>query len=152
MESSDEQLTLASARGRWVLAATVLGSGLAVLDSTVVNVALPTIGKELHGSVAALQWIVTAYLLTLAALLFIGGYLVQAWSWRLVFFINVPIAIAVVVIARYVPETRAAGVARRLDLAGAALAAVGLGGITYALIELPEHGARAVDVAAGGAI
>ena len=74
---------------------------------------------------------------------FVGGYLVQAWSWRLIFFINVPLALAVVVIARrYVPETRDPAAPRRLDVAGAALAAIGLGGITYALIELPVHGAR----------
>ncbi|HEY2743638.1 MAG TPA: MFS transporter [Polyangia bacterium] len=242
MDPPAEPLSLASRRGRWVLAATVLGSALAMLDSTVVNVALPTIGRDLHGGVAALQWIITAYLLTLAALLliggalsdrygrrrifvigvvwftvasvacglapstaalttaralqgiggalltpgslaiieasfakheraaaigawsglggvavavgpFVGGYLVQAWSWRLCFFINVPIAIIVVAIARrWVPETRAPGPPRRLDLAGALLAAIGLGGVTYALIELPDHGARAADVVAAGAV
>ena len=242
MDPAPHGLTLASARGRWVIAATVLGSGLAMLDGTVVNVALPTIGRDLHGGVAALQWIVTAYLLTLAALLliggalsdrygrrrvflvgvvwftaasvacglapsttalnvaralqgiggalltpgslaiieasfvqedraaaigawsglggvavavgpFLGGWLVQTWSWRLVFFINVPIAVAIVIIAgRFVPETRDPAAPQRLDLAGATLAALGLGGVTYALIELPAHGARATDVVAAGAL
>jgi len=242
MDPAPHGLTLASARGRWVIAATVLGSGLAMLDGTVVNVALPTLGRDLHGGVAALQWIVTAYLLTLAALLliggalsdrygrrrvflvgvvwftaasvacglapsttalnvaralqgiggalltpgslaiieasfvqedraaaigawsglggvavavgpFLGGWLVQTWSWRLVFFINVPIAVAIVIIAgRFVPETRDPAAPQRLDLAGATLAALGLGGVTYALIELPAHGARATDVVAAGAL
>ena len=45
-----------SPQGRWVLAATVLGSGMAFLDGTVVNVALPTIGDDLDASVVGLQW------------------------------------------------------------------------------------------------
>jgi EmrB/QacA subfamily drug resistance transporter len=84
---------------------------------------------------------------------FVGGWLVQAWSWRLVFFINVPVAIVVIAIAlRAVPETRDPDAPRTLDGSGAALAALGLGGITYALIELPVRGARSADVlVAGGA-
>lgn len=58
---------LASARGRWILLTTVLGSGMALLDSTVVNVALPAIGRDLDADLAVLQWTVNAYLLTLAA-------------------------------------------------------------------------------------
>ena len=69
------EIRLKSARGRWVLLATVLGSGIAFLDATVVNVALPTIGKELHATVAQLQWIVNAYTLTLAGLILLGGSL-----------------------------------------------------------------------------
>jgi alkylhydroperoxidase family enzyme len=61
----DPDIRLKSRKGRWVLLATVLGSGVAFLDATVVNVALPTIGKELHATVAQLQWIVNAYTLTL---------------------------------------------------------------------------------------
>ncbi|HEX8952980.1 MAG TPA: MFS transporter, partial [Polyangia bacterium] len=84
---------------------------------------------------------------------FVGGYLVQAWSWRLVFFINVPLAIAVVAITRrYVPETHDPAAPRHIDVAGALLAALALGGITYALIELPAHGARGADVLAAGAV
>ena len=58
-----------------MLAATVLGSSMALLDSTVVNVALPTIGRNLHASLGELQWTVTAYSLTLAALILLGGSL-----------------------------------------------------------------------------
>lgn len=64
-----------TAQARWVLAATVLGSGVAFLDGTVVNVALPTIGEDLGTSITGLQWIVNAYLVTLAALLLLGGSL-----------------------------------------------------------------------------
>ena len=59
-------IRLSSTQGRWVIAATVLGSSMAFLDATVVNVALPTIGKDLHTSLAGLQWTITAYTLTLA--------------------------------------------------------------------------------------
>jgi EmrB/QacA subfamily drug resistance transporter len=56
-----------------VIAATVLGSGIAFLDSTVVNVALPHIGEDLDTSVAGLQWVLNGYLLTLSALILLGG-------------------------------------------------------------------------------
>src|SRR5258707_13013448 len=66
-------LSYSSAQGRWVLAVTVLGSGIAALDATVVNIALPTIGREVHTAVGALQWVMNGYTLTLAAFLQIGG-------------------------------------------------------------------------------
>ncbi|MGW6057779.1 MFS transporter [Streptomyces sp. NPDC055189] len=74
-ESSDGGVALASARGRWVLACAVLASGMAMLDGTVVNVALPTLGRDLDASIGALQWVVSAYMLTLSALLLLGGAL-----------------------------------------------------------------------------
>src|SRR5256884_5372512 len=60
---------------RWVIAATVLGSGIAFLDGTVVNVALPAIGKDLNTDVSGLQWTLDAYLVTLTAFLLLGGAL-----------------------------------------------------------------------------
>jgi EmrB/QacA subfamily drug resistance transporter len=60
---------------RWVLAATVLGSGIAFLDGTVVNVALPSISRDLHTDVAGLQWTLDAYLVTLTSFLLLGGAL-----------------------------------------------------------------------------
>lgn len=219
-----------SAIGRWVLAAAVLGSGLAFLDSTVVNIALPVIGKQFHSSVADLQWVVTGYMLTLAGLLllggalgdrfgrckvfvigvvwfalasmlcglapngavliwarilqgvgsalltpgslaiieavfhpddrsraigawsglgiiagaigpFLGGWVIAAVSWRLVFFINAPLALVVVLISnRHVPESLDPNAPRRVDWLGAALATLGLVGLTYGLIEGPSSG------------
>jgi len=72
-----------------VVAATVLGSSMAFLDATVVNVALPTIGKDLHTSLAGLQWTVTAYTLTLAGLILLGGALGDRLGRRRVFVIGV---------------------------------------------------------------
>src|SRR6185437_7080586 len=68
-------IRLSSRCGRWVLAVTVLGSGVAFLEATVVNVALPTIGRDLNADVAGLQWTINGYLLTLAALILLGGSL-----------------------------------------------------------------------------
>ena len=210
----------------------MLGSGMAFLDATVVNVALPAIGRELDASVAGMQWILNGYTLTLASLIliggslgdrfgrrrvfivgivwfaaasllcglaptaqalvaaralqgiggalltpgslailqasfapgdrgersapgrvcpgvaaaigpFLGGWLIGVGSWRLIFLINVPLAVAVVAVAlRHVPETRDPIAVRGIDLAGAVLTAVGLAGVTWALIEAGERGRR----------
>lgn len=210
--------------GRAIIAAATLGSGMAMLDGTVVNVALRSIGTDLSASLAQLQWISNGYLLALAALILLGGALgdrfgrrrifvigvawfalasllcgiaptaeiliasrilqgigsalltpgslamiqgafgaedraraIGAWSglgsiatalgpflggvlidhasWRWIFLINVPLAVATIwLTVRTVPETRDPASAR-LDLTGAALAAIGLGAITYGLIE-----------------
>jgi MFS family permease len=66
---------LSSARGRWILAATVLASALAQIEATVVNVALPAIGQDLDAGMSGLQWVLNGYLLTLAALILLGGSL-----------------------------------------------------------------------------
>src|SRR5215471_11988351 len=71
--------------GRWVIAATVLGSGIAFLDGTVVNVALPSIGRDLNTDVAGLQWVLDAYLVTLTAFLLLGGALGDRFGRRRVF-------------------------------------------------------------------
>lgn len=228
----EEGIRYGSAQGRYVLVATVLGSGLALLDGTIVNVALPRIGASFDASLTALQWTVNAYAFTLAALLLLagslgdrfgrrrvflwgvvwfalasagcgaapnvgtliamralqgvggalltpgslailqavfvredrstavgawsgfgaiagavgpllGGALVQlaSWTWRLAFLINLPVAAAVVVLSlRHVPETRDAEAAPSLDLAGAVLAVLGLGGLVYGLTEGPAEG------------
>ena len=223
-------LRFTSAKGRWVLFATILGSGIAFLDGTVVNVALPSIGRDFHVGLADLQWTVTSYTLTLSAFLLLGGslgdrygrrrifvvglvwftvasmvcgaapnalvlvlaravqgigsalltpaslaiieasfrpqdrspaigswagfgglfgaigpllggLLVGALTWRLVFFINLPLAaLAIFVALRHIPETRHAGVRGKLDTVGPALAALGLGGITFGLIQGPVNG------------
>src|SRR6478672_2416819 len=236
---AEGDLTFDSGPGRWVLAVAVLGSGMAFLDGTVVNVALPDIGRDLNASTSALQWILNGYLLTLASLILLGGslgdrhgrrrifvigvavftvasllcamapnaglliaarllqgvggalltpgslamieasfrpgdraraigawsglggvaaalgpllggYLVEAVSWRAIFLINIPIGLFVAVMAtRHVPETRDPNAPAKLDAAGATLAAIGLGGTTYALIEAPGKGMTAPIVVAG---
>ncbi|HKR98448.1 MAG TPA: MFS transporter [Candidatus Dormibacteraeota bacterium] len=232
-------LSLRSTQGRWVLLTTVLGSGIAFLDGTVVNVALPRMGSELHAGMADLQWTVTAYTLTLSAFLLLGGALgdrygrrlifviglwsfaiasllcgiapsapllvaaravqgmggalltpgslaiiqatfrpsdrgaaIGAWSgfaalfgaagpllggvivmtltWRLVFFINLPLALVAGLIAlRHVPETMRSERRGRLDVQGPLLAAAGLTGVTFGLIQgTADRWAHPADVVA----
>ena len=236
--TSSAQLTLSQRSGRWLLVATVLGSGLAGIDATVVNVALPALGDDLEASFAGLQWTLNGYTLTLASFIllggslgdrfgrrrvftigviwfalasalcalapsigvliaaralqgvggalltpgslamisasfaaddraraigawsglsgvasaigpFIGGYLVGGPGWRWIFVINVPLAAAVVLITRrHVPETLDPDAVPHLDLVGAVLGAVGLGGVTYALIGAGSGWSPAVVVSA----
>lgn len=234
----ETRLSYGEPAGRWVLAATVLGSSAAFLDATVVNIALPAIGSDLDAGVTGLTWTVNAYTLTLAAFVlvggslgdrfgrrrvfmvgvawfgvaslvcalatsigmlvvfralqgvgaalltpgalailqatfraedrsraigawsglagiagavgpFLGGWLVDVASWRWIFFINVPVVVAVLAItARHVPESRDPSAAGRLDLGGAALAALGLGSLTYCLSAWSEQEAGSLAVQA----
>jgi EmrB/QacA subfamily drug resistance transporter len=233
-----------AARGGWILAATVLGSSLAFVDSTVVTVVLPVLQERLGATVVQVQWVVEAYLLFLSALVLVGGalgdrigrrkvfrigtvafalssaacglapgidtliaarafqgiaaallvptslailgasfpeaqrgravglwsgltsmasalgpiaggWLAQEFSWRAAFFINVPVAAAVVAIAgKHVPESRASA-SPAPDLAGAILASAGLGALVLGLLEGPSRGWTSprveVSLAAGAA-
>jgi EmrB/QacA subfamily drug resistance transporter len=206
------------------------------LDSTIVNVALPSIGRDLRASVAGLQWTIDGYTLVLASLLMLsgatadrvgrrrtfqvglavftvgsglcslapglgwliafrmvqavggsmlnpvamsiitntftdradraralgawgstfalsvalgpvlGGVLVESVGWRGVFWVNIPVGLAAIVLtARFVPESRAPR-ARRPDPAGQGLIIVMLGSLTYAIIEGPAHGWHSADI------
>jgi EmrB/QacA subfamily drug resistance transporter len=221
--------------GPWILAATIIGSAMAFIDSTVTNVALPQIQARLGATALDAQWIVESYALFLSALILVGGslgdhygrrriftlgiviftlasvwcglstspdmlivaraaqgvggamlvpgslaiisasfegedrgkaigtwaglsgvttalgpilggFLVENVSWRAAFLINVPLAIVVLLIAyRHVPESRDPG-ARKLDIPGAALATLGLGGVVYGLISSAEAGFESLRV------
>lgn len=87
--AADELVAFDTARGRWVLAGMVLGSGVASLDATVVNVALPRLGADLHADFAGLQWVLNGYTLTLASLILVGGALGDRFGRRKVFTIGV---------------------------------------------------------------
>jgi EmrB/QacA subfamily drug resistance transporter len=230
------ELRYGTSAARWVIAASALGSGIAFLDGTVVNVALPAIADDLDAGVHGLQWTLDAYLVTLSALLllggsvgdrygrrraflggllafviasaacgvapnigaliaaravqgvgaaflipnslslisagfsddgrsraigawsgltgvssaigpFLGGWLIDAVSWRLVFLINVPLAaLATWITLRHVPES-AGGGHQRLDISGAVAVSIGLAGLSYAFIE-GSSGFGAVETAA----
>src|SRR6266403_841523 len=75
--------------GRWVLAATILGSSIAFIDSTVVNVALPSIQTELKASAIDVLWVVESYGLFLGALILVGGSLGDLFGRRRIFAIGV---------------------------------------------------------------
>src|SRR5438874_10548113 len=72
-------------RGTWVLAATILGTSMAFIDGTVVNVALPALQSSLRANVSDVQWVVECYALFLAALLLVGGSLGDLYGRRKVF-------------------------------------------------------------------
>src|SRR6478672_4660913 len=74
---------------RLTLVACILGSGIALLDGTVVNVALPTIQRALGGGLAAQQWVVNGYMLTLGSLILMGGSLGDLYGERRVFALGV---------------------------------------------------------------
>ncbi len=221
--ASAESLIQANSR-KWILAATILGSSLAFIDSTVVNVALPALQSSFQTTVANVQWVVESYGLFLGALILVGGslgdlfgrrlvfvigvatfalasvacgfaqsihqliiarslqgigaallvpgslaiisasfdekgrgqaigtwsgftaittaagpvmggWMVEHWSWRAVFFINIPLAFAVIGISLWkIPESRS-HVARRVDYPGALLATLGLGGVITGFVE-----------------
>ncbi len=229
IRSGKSEAPCSPSSGPWVLAATIIGSGMAFIDGTVTNVALPALQQDLGATAVDAQWIVESYALLLASLILVGGslgdhygrrrvyslgialfalasiacgiamspgqliaaralqgiggallvpgslsiisasfegerrgkaigtwsgfsgitaalgpilggYLVENVSWRAAFLINVPLAIVVLyIVTRHVPESRDPD-ARRLDLPGALLATLGLGGIVYGLIESSSRG------------
>jgi EmrB/QacA subfamily drug resistance transporter len=81
----------AAQAGRWVLAATILGSSMAFIDSTVVNVAVPALEASLHATVVGVQWVVESYGLFLGALILVGGSLGDRFGRRLMFLVGVGI-------------------------------------------------------------
>ncbi|MCK7625451.1 DHA2 family efflux MFS transporter permease subunit [Streptomyces sp. RS10V-4] len=139
---------LASPQGRWVLLTTVLGSGMALLDSTVVNVALPRIGTDLDVDLAALQWTVTAYLLTLSALILLGGALGDRFGRRRVFVIGAVWFAAASLLCGLAPSAAVLIAARALQGVGGALLTPGSLALIQAVFH-PDDRARAVGAWSG---
>ncbi|HXW80730.1 MAG TPA: MFS transporter [Acidimicrobiales bacterium] len=110
-----------SGRGRWVLAATVLGSAMAAIDATVVGIALPTIGRSFHSSVIELQWVTNAYTLTLGGLLLLGGALGDRYGRRRVFEVGTVWFALASLLCGLAPTSAALIGARALQGIGAAL-------------------------------
>jgi EmrB/QacA subfamily drug resistance transporter len=139
---------LASPRGKWILFTTVLGSSMALLDSTVVNVALPRIGDDLGASLAALQWTVNAYMVTLAGLILLGGSLGDRYGRRRIFVIGVVWFAAASLLCGLAPTPGVLIAARALQGIGGALLTPG----SLALIQAsfhPDDRARAVGLWSG---
>jgi EmrB/QacA subfamily drug resistance transporter len=231
MQSAGSAIPCRPEARTWALAATILGSSMAFIDSTVVNVALPALQASFHATVVDLQWVVESYGVFLAALILVGGsfgdrfgrrkifvagvlifaaasagcglasnihqliiarsvqgvgaallvpgslaiistsfdeksrgsaigtwsgftaittavgpvlggWLVEHASWRWVFFLNLPIAAAVVVISLWrIPESRSAD-AGRIDWPGAILSTLGLGSLVIGFVESLNLGWR----------
>jgi EmrB/QacA subfamily drug resistance transporter len=136
-------LRLDEPRGRWVLAVAVLGSAVAQLEATVVNVALPTIGRSLHTDVAGLQWTLNGYLLTLASLILVGGSLGDRFGRRRVFCIGVAWFTAASALCALAPSAGLLIAARVLQGIGGALLTPGSLAIIEATFE-PDERSRAI--------
>src|SRR5437660_1132212 len=85
IRSSTEPSPYRSKAGPWILAATILGSSLAFIDGTVVNVALPALQASLHATIVDVQWVVESYGLFLGALILVGGSFGDLFGRRRVF-------------------------------------------------------------------
>jgi EmrB/QacA subfamily drug resistance transporter len=120
-ERRNGQIPLKSPSGRWVLLATVLGSSVAMLDSTVVNVALPALARDLGAGMSGLQWTINAYTLTLAGLILLGGSLGDRYGRRRVFVIGVVWFALASALCGLAPDISVLVVARALQGVGGAL-------------------------------
>ncbi len=237
MPSPTDEPAIRSSSAPWILAAAILGSSMAFIDSTVVNVALPALQSTFNATVIDVQWVVESYGLFLGALILVGGsagdlfgrrrvfvigvtifaiasaacglaqnihqliyaraiqgvgaalltpgslsiisasfpeeqrgraigtwsgftaittalgpvlggWLIEHASWRWIFYINLPLALGVIVISLWhVPESHGPA-AKRLDFMGALLVTIGLGGMVYGLVESPRLGWTNPGVAA----
>ncbi|WP_132427629.1 DHA2 family efflux MFS transporter permease subunit [Pseudonocardia endophytica] len=127
---------MGTAAGRWVLLACVLGSGMAMLDSTVVNIALSRIGEEFGASFAGLQWTVNGYTLTLAGLILLGGSLGDRFGRRRIFLVGAVWFAAASLLCGLAPSVEVLVGARALQGVGGALLTPG----SLALISASFHG------------
>ena len=133
--TDDPQLRLTSSRGRWVLATAVLGSAIAFLEATVVNVALPEIGRDLDADLAGLQWTINGYLITLASLILLGGSLGDRYGRRRIFEIGVVWFVAASALCAVAPSIEVLVAARVIQGVGGALLTPG----SLAIIEATFH-------------
>src|SRR6266508_237941 len=143
-----EMLRFGTASGRWTIVATVLGSGIAALDGTVVGIALPTIGRQFHADVSSLQWVVTGYTLSLAGLLLLGGALGDRFGRRRVFVVGVIWFAAASLLCGIAPSSGVLVGARILQGVGGALLIPG----SLAILEatfVPEDRSRAIGAWSG---
>ena len=141
-------LSLDSAQGRWVLTAAVLGSGVVLLDSTVVNVALPALGRDLDADFADLQWTVNGYLLSLAALILLGGSLGDRFGRRRLFVIGTVWFGVASLLCGLAPDVRTLVAARVLQGVGGALLTPGSLALLQASFPRADRG-RAIGAWSG---
>src|ERR687895_1146474 len=142
---STGSLRMGTTAGRWVLTTTVLGSGMAFLDSTVVNVALERIGTDFGADFTGLQWTVNAYTLTLAAFILLGGSLGDRFGRRRVFVVGVVWFALASLLCGLAPSVEMLVAARALQGVGGALLTPG----SLAIISASFRGAdRAAAVGA----
>ncbi|WP_308818339.1 MFS transporter [Pseudonocardia alni] len=141
----DTGLRTGTAAGRWVITACVLGSGMAMLDNTVVTIALPRIAEDLGAGFAGLQWTVNGYTLTLAGLILLGGSLGDRFGRRRIFVTGAVWFALASLLCGLAPSVEVLAAARALQGVGGALLTPG----SLALISASFHGAdRAAAIGA----
>ena len=136
------------AQKRWVLAATILGSSLAFVDGTIVNVALPAIQRELHATVGQAQWVVESYALLLASLLLVGGALGDRFGRRRIFLAGVLLFAAASLACAMSQTVQQLVAARAVQGVGAAMLVPGSLAVISAVFPPDERG-RAFGTWAG---
>lgn len=134
------QVELDSTDGRVVIATTVGGSAVAMLTATVVNVALPTIATQLDATSAEQQWVVNAYLLTIASLILVGGSLGDRFGRVRVYRIGVAWFAVASLLCAVAPTIELLIVARLLQGVGGALLTPGSLSIIEATLRKPDRG------------
>jgi EmrB/QacA subfamily drug resistance transporter len=142
------EIRLGTSAGRGLLLGTILGSSMALLDGSIVNVALPHIGHDLGAPVWGLQWTVNAYLLPLAALVLLGGSLGDRFGRRRVFLIGVAWFAIASVLCGLAPSIGWLVAARALQGVGSALLTPGSLALIQSSIR-PSDRARAIGLWAG---
>jgi len=134
--------------GVWVLVATILGSSMAFIDGTVVNVALPVLQTELHATATDVQWVVEAYSLFLAALILVGGSLGDHFGRRRVFALGIFLFAVASVLCGLAPNVNLLIVARAFQGIGGALLVPGSLAIISASFDSKQRG-RAIGTWSG---
>src|ERR1700674_355074 len=126
--------------GRWILAATILGSSMAFIDSTVVNVALPSLQASLHTTVVGVQWVVESYGLFLGALILVGGSLGDLFGRRLMFLVGVGIFVTASIACGFASNIQQLIIARSVQGVGAAFLVPGSLSIISACFDEKTRG------------
>ena len=134
--------------GRWVLAATIVGSSMVFIDGTVVNVALPILLKEFSATLSEVQWVVEAYALLLASLMLVGGSLGDHFGRRRIFAIGIWIFAAASIWCAVSPNIAQLILARAIQGVGGALLTPGSLAILSASFKAKDRG-RAIGVWSG---
>src|SRR5277367_4141852 len=148
IQSTSADVPCTERAGRWILAATVLGSSMAFIDSTVVNVALPALQANLHATVVGVQWVVESYGLFLGGLILVGGSLGDLFGRRLMFLLGVGIFAAASIACGLASNIQQLVLARSIQGVGAAFLVPGSLSIISANFEAKTRG-RAIGTWSG---
>jgi EmrB/QacA subfamily drug resistance transporter len=140
VRSVNADVPCAAQARRWILAATILGSSMAFIDSTVVNVALPALQASLHATVVGVQWVVESYGLFLGALILVGGSLGDLFGRRSLFLVGVGIFAAASIACGFAPNIQQLVIARGVQGVGAAFLVPGSLSIISACFDEKTRG------------